>query len=307
MRAALSHNEAVALLHAWADALARAEGIRALSIKGISATSSGLRTARPSSDADILIEPGRFAAYCAALTSLGWTKYVDTVAGPALNNDRVGETFKHPAWPLTIDVHGSFPGLLTDTTTAFDALWWRRTTTAIAGVAVTTCDLLGHAVILLSHAARTPGQSTQQQEAAEVERTLAERLDPIQREQLTRLAEATGTVDTLANTWRRLEIQPTTHTDPAILREWRERVALSETHEALWIAELRGARPREWPRVLGRALWLNDEELVTYHGAMPTRSGLLRARLTRLWAGLRGLPHALRVHGRAKRSATGDQ
>jgi len=293
----------VALLHVWVNELAVSEGIRTLSIKGMAASASGLRAPRTSSDVDVLVEPPSFRAFCDALTARGWSQYraAEHRSAPKLFEDRVGATFSHAHWPATIDAHGNFPGLLTEPQAAFDALWERRTSTSVAGIPVTTCDELGHAIILLANAARAPWSAHAKEQLAELEGNLATRLDDTRRDELATLASQTGTTDSLAEIWGRLGVRATGHSDPAALRAWRASTLMSESYESRWIEALRAVKWRERPRVLFRALWPTNDEMVAYWAAPPTATGLLSARGKRISRGLRGLPRAYRVWRRARR------
>ena len=222
----------------------------------------------------------------------------------AAERDRVGETFKHPAWPCTLDVHASFPGFLTEPEGAFDALWERRTEHQIAGAKITTCDLLGHAVVLTAHAARMPWHGGLRQELADIEDRLTVRLSKDDRRQLAELATATGTVDSLGSTWRRLDIAVTGGTDPVALAEWHRLIVTNQIHESQWLAEFANVSWRERLSLLRRAIWLSDDELVVVWHAAPTRLGIARARLRRLWTGLRGLPSAYAIWRRAPRGTS---
>ncbi|MFE6995713.1 nucleotidyltransferase family protein [Microbacterium sp. NPDC057659] len=148
----LELSAAAPLAHALAADIARRRGIRALSIKGPVAEHHGLRAPRMSADADVLVEPARFAEFCDDLAGLGWRTRVGRDTPSLLPQHSA--TYIHPDWPCDIDVHWMFPGFFADAEVVFEALWRSRSTLTIASTRVSAPSRPGTAVVMALHAVR---------------------------------------------------------------------------------------------------------------------------------------------------------
>ena len=173
---ALSTPEAVLLAHALVARLADDAGARVLFIKGPTAVAQGVRPPRPSSDVDVLVEPQSFEAVCAALERCGWE-----LRAPDSSLQHAGDlAFEHSAhyihrqWSTDIDVHYLFPGFLAPPQQVFDALWSRRDSVQIAGVAVPAPDRLGQSLVVALHALRDPQFELSRQDLDHLERFMGE-------------------------------------------------------------------------------------------------------------------------------------
>lgn len=123
-------DEADELLAAWVSARAENHGIRVLVIKGRPLADDGLRTARVSSDVDVLVEPARFEEYCALVLAAGWQEFPSTYA--AAHFTVHSRTFRKPGCPNSLDVHSDFPGFLREPDVKFEALWATQRDTVFA-------------------------------------------------------------------------------------------------------------------------------------------------------------------------------
>ncbi len=288
--------EAVALLHALTDRVARDKGIRLLVIKGPIATAQEVRPARVSADLDVLVDPARVADYCQELARWGWTSKDTSANAHVMAQHSV--TCTHPAWPCEIDVHHDFPGFFADPQVVFDALWARGETHRVAQVDVPCPDLIGQAAIVGLHSLRHPGLERSRTELTHLASALERLLDDAQRLELAELAAATGAADTLAPLLEPLGAPRlgAGTTSPEAIEAWRVQTSMAGIHSVTWVSELARSPMRQWPRRLLRAVWLTDADIrVRQPGTGPGRRHLLHARLIRLGEGLRDLPRAIRI------------
>ncbi len=288
--------EAVALLHALTDRVARDHDIRLLAIKGPVATAQGVRPVRASADLDVLVDPARVADFCDVMARLGWTSRDTSVNAHVMPAHSV--TCAHPTWPCEIDVHHCFPGFFADPQVVFDALWARHTTHRVAQVDVRCPDLVGQAAIVGLHSLRHPSLERSQTDVAHLASALERLLDGAQRRELAELAATTGAADTLAPVLAPLGAPQigTGSTSPEDCEVWRVQTSMAGTHSVTWVSELVRSPIREWPRRLLRAAWLPELDIrVRQPGTGPGRRHVLLARLVRLGEGLRDLPRAILI------------
>ena len=95
--------------------LAEIEEVRILFIKGPTAVLMGARPPRPSSDVDVLCEPGGMEKLGAALEACGWRRRVPESAKPhfvyaAKYLFEHSVHYIHDEWPCDLDIHYNFPG-----------------------------------------------------------------------------------------------------------------------------------------------------------------------------------------------------
>lgn len=121
--------EAVPLGTVHLQRLLAAAGIRSLVIKGPAFVELGVRKARQSNDIDLLVAPGDRDVAIRAVVAGGWSG-LSPWYPRTLDDVTYSMTFCHPQFPVTVDLHHHFAGLLSPD--AFDVLWRRRGTVDIA-------------------------------------------------------------------------------------------------------------------------------------------------------------------------------
>jgi hypothetical protein len=284
--------------------------VRILFIKGPTAVLMGARPPRPSSDVDVLCEPGGMEKLGAALERCGWRRRVPESftralrhAGPLLFDHSVH--YIHDEWPCDLDIHYNFPGFFAPEEVVFDALWEKRTTAEVAHRAVPCADFLGQAAVVGLHGLRDPGIGHSDADLAFLTEALgglgADRLD-----ELARLAAATGCdvslrplLDAVGAT---VLVGPWSSTTD--VARWRSRTAHGQVPSTMWVLELRRAPWTQKPLVLWRAVFLPREVILAGHvGMTPARWAMAHLRVARWWRGVRALPRALR----AARATTGER
>lgn len=291
-------DEADELLAAWVGARAESHGIRVLVIKGRPLADDGLRTARVSSDVDVLVDPARFEEYCAVVLAAGWQEFPSTYA--AAHFTVHSRTLRKPGWPNSLDVHSDFPGFLREPDVTFEALWATRRDTAFAHRTCPVPSRAGNALILALHSLR--GTHRQPRHAAEYAYLQRATFTSVERRELADLAAATGAADPL----RDLLTSWGVDVDPAPLlrntprgREWHRKVAESHGAAASWLVLLSTAPWHEKPEVVRRAVWPSRADFRLQHPEVPDRLWpMLCARAARWGRGMARLGPAIRALGR---------
>jgi hypothetical protein len=268
-------------------------------VKGSALAAQRLRPlARRSGDVDVLVNPAAFERFCEAMESHGWIPNYDRQRDPSVPFVEISlhsVTFRHPAWPCTVDAHFMFPGLLTDPQRAFDALWERRTTVTIAGREVTTCDVLGNAIIAAVHGMRDLRFEQHRSELAYLTEQLDQRLDDEERRELAILAADVGAADTIRPLLDDLGCPRIGTSDPEMLKGWQLRTSTGGERGVLWLGELAREPVHRWPRILRNGLWPPEQNMRLSWDVGEGRFGLFRARVARLAHVLTLLPNAVRV------------
>ncbi|UEJ81117.1 nucleotidyltransferase family protein [Brachybacterium halotolerans subsp. kimchii] len=273
------------LAHGCLDHLARDTGVRVLHVKGPALDPVLAEGRGPSSDCDILVEPGRAEDFCAALRSHGWDQVTSFEHGSVLGH---AATFHHTTWG-TVDVHRSFPGLDSDPGATFSRMWSGRRLIELGGQQCAVPALEMQRLVLLVHAAR----DAMGRRAHDV-RVAWDSLDDDGRDRLDSLADELG---------GRVPIALVTDR-PERARGVRGVALWTALHEkaspsAVWWARLREAGSmRERLEVLGAALRLNPEHLALRLGHPPTPAELRRESWGR-WG--RAARHALHRAARVVR------
>ncbi|GEP47107.1 hypothetical protein MSA03_06150 [Microbacterium saccharophilum] len=206
------------------------------------------------------------------------------------------KTYLRDGWPCDIDVHSHYPGFLGDPAEAFEALWARRTTLDFAHQSCLVPDRVAGVLILALHSLR--GTVMQERHAAELKELLAVELTELERVQLADLAAATGSAETLRTVLPRLGVDLPASADqaPHGLREWRERVDAGSVGAYQWFVALRRSHGRAKLRVLWRAIWPTDHDLLIARPEIPDAFWpKVRGRIARWPRGLRSLPRAVRA------------
>lgn len=292
--ASIRLEEAVDLAHAWLQEAARARGIRVLFIKGPALHRQGLRSYRVSGDVDVLVEPARFDEFCAHLVAVGWEERESILLGELTTLH--SKTYLRQGWPCDIDVHSHYPGFLGDASDVFEALWVRRTPLDFAHQPCLVPDRVAGVLILALHSLR--GTAAQERHTNELQELLAIELTAAERTQLAELATATGSTETLQPVLHDLgvELPASADTRSSDLREWRARLDAGSLGAYQWFVAYRRSRGVGKVRILWRAFWPSDHDLLLSHPELPDAFfPKLRGRVARWGRGLRSLPRAVRA------------
>jgi hypothetical protein len=280
--------------------VASAEGIRVLALKGPVLAHHGLRPARVSSDADVLVDPDRQEALRLVLEARGWQIRFEREMPHLLERHSV--TLLHPGWPVDIDLHWYFPGFHGEPGEVFGVLWEHRVQVELAHRQVTCLDLPASALVAALHCARYPHSRVRQRELHHVRERLRS-APPGTIGEVAELARLTRSSTVLADFLTDLGVAPTgTDLSPEELSRWRR---YTETHElgstGAWLSALSSGRLVDRLRMIGRAVWPSAAELQRMHPDLgPLDAGRRwRLRLVRLgrWASaVRPAWRSLREH-----------
>jgi hypothetical protein len=302
-------SEAVPLAHALVARLAELEGVRILFVKGPTAVALGARPPRPSTDVDVLCEPGGMERLGVALERCGWRRRVPRSSVHELKHAAKylfdhSVHYIHDEWPCDLDIHFNFPGFLAPDDVVFEELWQGRTTVDVAHWPVPCAGLLGQAAIVALHSLRDPQFSHTSPDPDFVADSL-ERQGTTTVEAFAQLAVATGSAETLRPLLERLGAPAVdSNVDPELLRRWQVRQQNGRAYASSWLIELRHRPWREKPGLVGRALFLPPEELFSSHAGLPrTRRNKGRLHLERWLRAARYLPRGIQAARNADKSA----
>lgn len=264
------------LAHACLEHLARQVGVRALHVKGVALDPSLSAGRSPSTDCDLLVDPGAVDPLLRVLEESGWRPVTSFAHGSVFAH---AATYHHPVWG-TVDLHRSFPGVDDDAAASFERLWVHRESVTLGGLVCPVPDLDTQRLLLLVHAARdATGHAAHDTEMAWWQ------LDTAGRDRLDALADALGGTVPLALVTGRPERaagRPDEHL-------WRALHAQSGS-TAVWLAQLRDARgPRAALRVLRRSVRVNPDHLALRLGHVPDSEELRREWWARWWRAARSL------------------
>jgi len=262
----------VQLTHAYIQAVADAEGIDVIHVKGpalqealLPINDEGESLPRMSTDADVLVRPGSANAFLDALKARG---------AHHVHSFKLGSPFEHAAtvWFDHLgyaDVHRFFPGIGVPAERAFELMWADRQVACIANRPCVVPSKRMHRLIMLLHAARSGAQSSPDKvrlwdEASDEERAalrvLAHLLDAD-----VAFAAAIGELDEHKEAreydlWDQFSRNP----DHSRAEEWRARIKAAKT---------------PWRRIeLGvRALRVNQDRLADQLGRRPTAGDVVTA------------------------------
>lgn len=291
----------VELGHAWVQRLADELGIRVLFLKGPALARQGLRDERVSSDVDVLVEPAGFDRLCHGILARGWRERPSALIGRLTSVH--SRTLLHDRWPCDIDVHRHYPGMLTEPSIAFDALWAQHDRILLGHRSCAVPNRVANIIVLALHSLR--GTERQARHAAELEQLRRVPLTPAERSTLAELALRTGTTVTLFDVLTAMGVPVVA--DPleqqsAQARRWRERVSSGSYGSYFWFAALRDARGMERLRIAGEAVWPSRRDLLLSRPeTVDTALGRMAARGRRWVRGARSLPRAVRAIGRSSR------
>ena len=300
-------SEAVPLAHALVARLAELEGVRILFIKGPTAVALGARPPRPSTDVDVLCEPGGLEKLGPSLERCGWRKRVAKSSVHALEHASKylfehSVHFIHDEWPCDLDVHFNFPGFLAPDDVVFEELWRRHTTVEVASWPVPCADLLGQAAIVGLHALRDPQFRHTSSDVDYVAQRLRAQGTAAATD-LAALASATGSTETLRPLLESVDAPAMASAwhDPEMRRRWEVRTQNAGAYTTSWLIELRHTPWRAKPRLVRRALLLPTDELYSVDIGLPrTRRNTARLHLERWGRAARHLPRGIRAARRAE-------
>jgi hypothetical protein len=298
--ATLRVGEAVELAHALLTRLSEIEGVRILFIKGPTAVLMGARPPRPSSDVDVLCEPGGMEKIGAALERCGWRRRVPESAKPqfvyaAKYLFEHSVHYIHDKWPCDLDIHYNFPGFFAPDDVVFDALWERHATVEVAHWPVPCADFLGQACIVGLHALRDPDKPQSQADLDHLAEALNGKDDQTRRA-LSSLASATGCTDALRPLLEQVgaEVATGPWSETRQLNRWSARTSQGAIPTVPWLLELRERPWRSRPALIWHAFLLPRDQLFTSHvGLEPSTINIARLQLRRWRRGLRNLPRGI--------------
>ena len=170
----------VHLAHAVVQRLAEDVGADLLHLKG-PALLPGLRDPqRTSTDVDVLVRPGHLARLIDILEAHGWDRRTEFETGSPFAH---AANWWHDDWGWA-DVHVAWPGARIPAEEVFNVLAAPGATLQIAHVDCPVPDRIGQRLVLLLHAARSPGSGDKElvwdqapSEERDAVRALAARLD----------------------------------------------------------------------------------------------------------------------------------
>lgn len=300
--AELRVSEAVGLAHALLSRLAELEGIRILFVKGPTAIALGARPPRPSSDVDLLCEPGGMERLGVALEACGWRPRLKESSTHRLEHAAEylfehSVHYIHHSWPCDLDIHYNIPGFFAPEAVVFEALWARRASATVASMPAPCADRFGQTAIVGLHALRDPGVAHSDADLDFLTRALCQ-LEPAVLSQFSTFAAETGCVDALSPLLERVgaAVPPSPWSNSEKLRRWRVRTESAGSFTTHWLIELGDT---SWPRkpvLLWRALFLPREELLSRHvGVEPAAHTLLRLQASRWWRAARHVRKSIRA------------
>lgn len=263
----------VRFAHASVQAVADLVGADILHIKGPGLAPERNPGRAVSTDADVLVRPAHVRRLVDGLVEHGWRLWCDFDEGSAFEH---AASFHHRSFGM-LDIHQNFPGLHRDPTRSFEALWVDREVRLIAERPCAAPGPIGEHLVLLLHAARTPGKGL------DVENHW-HRLPASTRHQVRRAAADLGASVGLAIALREVDVDEPT-SDPEVLL-WRAMLHESDrlgTWRARW-ALTRGMGARL--RLLRRAGRVNRFVLGQRLGRPPTRADVRREWWRRAGSGI---------------------
>jgi hypothetical protein len=293
----MPHSAAVALLAPAVHRFASARGIRVLSIKGAVLAEQGLRSRRPPSDVDVLVDPARFEDLVAMLSATGWRDRDGKVLVPLPRQGTVlaphARTLEHPHWPCQLDLHRYYPGFLRPAQDVFDRLWDRRRPMQISHA---ECDVpapLDHWLLAALHVLR----SGDEPQLRELETAAADVLDG-RGQDLLRRADELGAVGPLGESLQRITGQSPVvpDSDRELLAAWARRIHDSDNLPDAFLEQFRDARGATRVRLALRQAWPTPRSVRAFHDIGDGPIALLRFYLVRLARAPAKLAAYLRLH-----------
>lgn len=247
----LSVAEAVPLGTVHLQQLLERVGVRSLVLKGPAFVALGVRAPRQSNDIDLLVHQDDRARATEALTDAGWS-IISHWFPPALDDIIYSTTLRHPLFPVTLDLHHRFSGLLAGAA-AFDALWEQRTLVTLAQQVVTT---VGREHALIIEALNATKVIAYERRAGAAVR-VAEQVEDVDVGQVTAAARSVGARHTAAPLIKALGGGAPADPAPPGYHRWRERGSRSTGRHLM--ADIVRRAPIHIPRVIWQQLTLDPD------------------------------------------------
>lgn len=282
------------LAHALAARVAQESGIRVLSIKGQPATDLGLRPPRPSADADVLVEPGRFAEYCRLLEERGWHPRVRNSFPRLIELHSL--TVIHDGWPCDIDLHSSFPGFFASAEEVFETLWRARRVHHIAHQEIIIPSLAGMAAIVALHAERTPYAERSVQDRMAVVRALNEEFSCSDRSEFQSILKCGRAQWVLRNVTAAAGLSAMRNdASPVEMDSWEQNQKPLLTKSATaWWRHLRSAPPLNRAQIIVTTIWVPRRDIPRNNvNQLPSRREAWQYQIGRWRRGLEALRQLL--------------
>jgi Uncharacterised nucleotidyltransferase len=239
----------IRMAHAAVQTLAAQHAVDLLHIKGVALDPDLSFPGRSSADADVLCRPRHVERLLLAMRESGWSLLNTFTKSSAFEHSA---TLHHPTWGW-LDLHRRYPGLGRDPATAFDTLWATRGVATIAGVPCAVPSPSDQAVLLLLHAARSPGEHKARSDVEHV----WSRATPQNREAILSSVDRLGAGLAFAVILGTLE----EHREDPEYALWKIASA-GGTRLDEWRARVRAAKGRRAKiRVIARSVLVNDEHL----------------------------------------------
>ena len=226
-------------------------GVRSLVVKGPAFVELRVRAPRQSNDIDLLIHQDDRTTATEVLATAGWS-IISHWFPPALDDIIYSTTFRHPLFPVTLDLHHRFSGLMAGSA-AFDALWERRTQVRLAHQSVTTVGR-DHALIIESLNAT---KQLEERRRAEAAKRVADLVDDITVTDVVTAAEAVGARHTASPLIEAMGGGAPTTEPPPAYAQWVRRGARTSGRDL--VMDLLRRAPTHIPRVVWQQLTLDPE------------------------------------------------
>lgn len=278
----IRHSEAIELVTAFVAHTAHKIDARVLLIKGRTLEQQGLRKSHVSSDVDVLIFPSDLDPMLRELAAAGWhaSGGLDIVEQFAESSP----TLVHEFWGVPIDVHVVYPGLLMDSSAAFEILWLDRDFAEFAGQRVPVPNRVASAIILALHSIRsTKTMSRHKRELDDLVNTINTEWSADDKQRLSDLAlelHATATLEPLLSRIGLKGVIALDEGERRMFANWNRRVATGSAPISFWAHQVSIAPLRKRFFLLWRAFWPTEHDL---RAARPNIAAGRRASFAARW------------------------